>query len=237
MKYEDSTLAAIAGYVDTLSFVALFGLFTAHVTGNFVLIGAEVANAGQGVLMKLMAFPAFIMSVALSSVLMKTLCPEGPNRGARLLYCLEAVLLLGFCLAGVSVSPVASADSVPVVICGMLGAAAMGVQNAHSRLIPRPGVPNTVMTGNVTQVVLDVVDLASPDVTAEMKIAARGRLNKTLEAVFCFAAGAIGGAVMYKQVFFWALLLPLVLLIWMAIYTRGGQPDGATRADTPGPVK
>ena len=46
MKSEDSVLAAIAGYVDTLSFVALFGLFTAHVTGNFVLIGAETAGFG-----------------------------------------------------------------------------------------------------------------------------------------------------------------------------------------------
>jgi uncharacterized membrane protein YoaK (UPF0700 family) len=72
MKYEDSILAAIAGYVDTLGFVALFELFTAHVTGNFVLIGAEVAGFGQGVLMKLMAFPSFIAGVALSSILMKT---------------------------------------------------------------------------------------------------------------------------------------------------------------------
>jgi uncharacterized membrane protein YoaK (UPF0700 family) len=47
MKSEDSVLAAIAGYVDMLSFVALFGLFTAHVTGNFVLIGAEAAGSAR----------------------------------------------------------------------------------------------------------------------------------------------------------------------------------------------
>jgi len=33
-----------AGFVDTVAFIALFGLFTAHVTGNFVLIGSELAH-------------------------------------------------------------------------------------------------------------------------------------------------------------------------------------------------
>jgi uncharacterized membrane protein YoaK (UPF0700 family) len=237
MKYEDSMLAAIAGYVDTLGYVALFGLFTAHVTGNFVLIGAEFASVGQGVVMKLMAFPAFIIGVTLSSVLMKTLRPESSHRGDRLLYSVQAVLLLGFCLAGVSVSPVVSPNTASVVICGMLGAAAMGVQNAHSRLISRPGVPNTVMTGNVTQAVLDAVDIASPNVTAEAKAAARARLAKTLPAVLCFAAGAIAGAVMYKYVSFWALLLPLALLVWLTAFTQGGQSDNATRATVTGSVK
>ncbi|MGN8139206.1 DUF1275 family protein, partial [Paraburkholderia sp. 22099] len=53
MKSEDTLLAGIAGFVDTLSFVALYGLFTAHVTGNFVLIGAGVGGYGQGILLKL----------------------------------------------------------------------------------------------------------------------------------------------------------------------------------------
>ncbi len=157
MKHADNVLAAVAGYVDTLGFVALFGLFTAHITGNFVLIGAELTGgSGLGVVMKLLAFPAFVLSVALAGMLLKTVRPASPARAARLLYVLQAVLLLGFCLAGVGVAPVERADTVPVVLCGMLGAAAMGIQNAHARLVPRQGgVPNTVMTGNVTQAVLE----------------------------------------------------------------------------------
>ena len=65
-------LGFTAGYVDTVCFVALFGLFTAHVTGNFVLIGAEIAHPMQGgVLMKLLAFPAFIVAVAVARLVAK----------------------------------------------------------------------------------------------------------------------------------------------------------------------
>ncbi|MFM0008477.1 DUF1275 family protein [Paraburkholderia dipogonis] len=134
MKYADSAPVAVAGYVDTLSFVALFGLFTPHVTGNFVLTGA----------------------------------------------------------------------------------AAMGVQNTHGRLIARAGVPNTVMTGNVTQAVLDALELVSSEVTAEVKSAARARLGKTLHAVARFGAGALA----YRYVMFWALLMPFAVLVWLAAVDR-----------------
>ncbi|CAB3802926.1 hypothetical protein LMG28614_05703 [Paraburkholderia ultramafica] len=225
MKSEDSALAAIAGYVDTLSFVALFGLFTAHVTGNFVLIGADVAGYGQGVFLKLMAFPAFIAGVVLSSVLVGITRPETPNQGACLLYSVQAGLLLAFCLVGVCVTPVVNTNSALVIVCGMLGAAAMGVQNAHSRLVSRPGVPNTVMTGNVTQVVLDALDIVGPYAPAEVKTVAGMRLGKMLPAIISFAAGAIAGAVAYRHVAFWALLLPFVGLVWLAFASRGRATD------------
>lgn len=235
MKYENNALAAIAGFVDTLGFVALFGLFTAHVTGNFILIGAEVAGYGQGVLMKLLAFPAFIAGVTLSSILMKTVRQDGPAGGPCLLYCVQAILLLGFCLMGLKVAPVVDVDNMSVVVCGMLGAAAMGVQNAHGRLVARPGVPHTVMTGNVTQAVLDLLDLVSSRVPAETKTTTRVRLAKTLQAVGCFAVGAIGGALGYKHFSFWALILPFAVLVWLAVVARDGQTR-ASQAGATGPT-
>ncbi|ABE36115.1 hypothetical protein DR64_8237 [Paraburkholderia xenovorans LB400] len=195
MKSEDSILAAIAGYVDTLGFVALFGVFTAHVTGNFVLIGAEVAGFGQRAFMKLMALPAFIAGVVVSSVLLRSMQGATPSRAACVLYAVQAALTLAFCLAGVGVSPVVHADGASVIVCGMVGAAAMGVQNAHSRLVSRPGMPDTVMTGNVTQVVPDMTDMLSPQTPPGIKVAARARIGKILPAVLAFATGAIAGAV------------------------------------------
>src|SRR5450830_629429 len=64
-----TSLGFLAGYVDTLGFVALFGLFTSHVTGNFVLIGSELARPSHGVLIKFLAFPAFILSVAFTRLM------------------------------------------------------------------------------------------------------------------------------------------------------------------------
>ncbi|MEX3944468.1 YoaK family protein [Paraburkholderia sp. EG286A] len=224
MNSEDNLLAGIAGYVDTLSFVALFGLFTAHVTGNFVLIGAEAAGFGQGAFMKLMAFPAFVSGVAVSSVIVKRVEPATSNRAGCVLYIFQASLMLAFCLAGVGVSPVVHANGTPVIVCGMIGAAAMGVQNAHDRLVPRPGVPNTVMTGNVTQAVLDTVDILSQKMPSDARTVARTRLGKMLPTILAFATGAILGALAYQHVGFSALLLPCIALLCLALRTaRGAQ--------------
>jgi len=227
MKSEDSVLSAIAGYVDTLSFVALFGLFTAHVTGNFVLIGASVAGFGQGVLLKLMAFPAFIAGVVLSSVLVRRQRPATPLHGACMLYVVQAVLLLAFCVSGIGLGREIPPDGWPAVICGMLGAAAMGVQNAHGRLVARPGVPNTVMTGNVTQLVLDAVDLVSSQVSDEIKAAARTRFAKMLPTIAAFGVGAIAGALAYRRTGFAALLLPFAALVWLAAHAWIGRRSAA----------
>lgn len=52
-----------AGFVDTAGFLALQGLFTAHVTGNFVTLGASLALGTSGALAKLLALPVFCLVV------------------------------------------------------------------------------------------------------------------------------------------------------------------------------
>ncbi|TAM01836.1 MAG: DUF1275 domain-containing protein [Paraburkholderia sp.] len=231
MKSEDTILAAIAGFVDTLSFVALFGLFTAHVTGNFVLIGAGVAGFGQGVLLKLMVFPAFIVGVVLSSLLVRSLSEQHARQGARLLYAVQAALMIGFCFAGVWATPVSQPDSLPAMVAGLVGAIAMGVQNAHPRLIQRPGVPNTVMTGNVTQTILDAVDMLSAGTEAGAHSAARARFAKMLPAIVAFAMGAAAGAMGMRYAGFWALLAPACALLGLALAT--GEHDRAATSGHP----
>src|SRR5271170_5105245 len=56
-------LSINAGFMDTAAFLALKGLFTAHVTGNFVTLGAALVMGTSGVLAKLLALPVFCVVV------------------------------------------------------------------------------------------------------------------------------------------------------------------------------
>jgi uncharacterized membrane protein YoaK (UPF0700 family) len=208
---QGTGLGFTAGYVDTVGFVALFGLFTAHVTGNFVLIGSELAHPTQGVLLKLLAFPAFIAAVA-GSRMLALHAGRGGRSAARPLLVLQCLLLAACMLCGWRAQPVVDASAPWVLATGLTAAAAMGVQNAAGRLAFSSLTPTTVMTGNVTQLVIDVVDLmrgAADD-------AVRGRIQKFLWPVVAFGTGAICGAFAYLHAAFWALALPLAILVGLA---------------------
>src|SRR5262249_54081786 len=128
-----SALGFAAGYVDTVGFVALFGLFMAHVTGNFVLIGSEMVHPLHGVLIKFLAFPAFTAAVAGSRVLALWVERSGRSLRSSLLL-LQCALLAACMLSGWRAEPIVDASAPWVLATGMLGAAAMGVQNAAARL-------------------------------------------------------------------------------------------------------
>ncbi len=224
---QSIALSFLAGYVDTVGFIALFGLFTAHVTGNFVLIGSELANPSHGVLIKLLAFPAFIFAVALTRMAVIWL-----ERGGRApmfyLLLLQLVFLLGFMLAGYLAEPVTNSRAPLALLAGMLGAAGMGVQNASSRLVLQHLTPTTVMTGNVTQVIIDLVDILRGAATDEI----RQRCRKFFWPIVAFGAGAIGGAFAYKHLLFLALLLPLALLLWLSVKEYLSEKTGTAAPST-----
>lgn len=207
-----SALGFTAGYVDTVGFVALFGLFTTHVTGNFVLIGSELAHPTHGVLLKLLAFPAFIAGVAAARLLALRMVHH--ERALRTsLLALQCTLLVACMLCGWRAQPIVDASAPWVLATGMLGAAAMGVQNALARLAFSELAPTTVMTGNVTQIVIDLVDF----VRSPADDGLRQRIAKFGCPVLAFAGGAICGAFLYQQADLWALALPLVILVGLAL--------------------
>ena len=206
-----STLAFTAGFVDTCGFIALYGLFTAHVTGNIVLIGSELAREGHGLLAKLLALPVFVAVVA---VVQATTRLSGV-RSARPLLVIEAVLLAAFAVIGVAASPIRSSDEPVALLTGMAGVAAMAVQNAASRGVFAALAPTTVMTGNVTQLTIDLVDLAA-DRTPDGRQALLARIRRTWPPLALFTAGSAAGAVSVITVGLGCLAVPILAILALA---------------------
>ncbi|WP_375464894.1 YoaK family protein [uncultured Methylobacterium sp.] len=210
-------LAFVAGFVDAAAFVALAGLFTAHVTGNFVLIGAELVSTSNGVIAKLCALPAFVLAVAATRLI--ALALERRRIGVlRALLGLEALVLACFGAFGLALGPFPSPDSAPAVCVGMLGVIAMGIQNATGRLALGHLAATTVMTVNVTQTVLDVTDLLRGERGDGDRT--RARLRRMLPAVLAFAIGALAGAFGIAAWSFWCLVVPVLALAALMIVSE-----------------
>lgn len=212
-RFQAISLGFLAGYVNTVGFVALFGLMTALVTGNFILIGANlVSDSSSAVLIKFLAFPAFILGIAAIRVLTIWLDSRHQhNLQIQLTVLLQLVLLVAFMVTGILASPIGTEPTTAAIVCGMFGAAAMGAHSAYTRLLLPHLAPTSMMTGNVTQIVLDAMEL----ILGKGDMATKVRMSKSLWTLAAFATGAIVAGFCYVAVSFWALLLPIGILVWL----------------------
>ena len=114
---------------------------------------------------------------------------------------------------GVLAEPVGKEAGTLAMLAGLLGTAAMGVHSATSRLLLAHLAPTSMMTGNVTQIVLDTVDVLRGAADA----ATHARCGKFFWPLLAFALGAIAAAFAYLAVGFVALAVPLLLLAGLII--------------------
>jgi hypothetical protein len=57
-------LSLIAGSVDVIGFLALDGLFTAHITGNLVVLAAHIVAGSDASVSLVISVPVFIVALA-----------------------------------------------------------------------------------------------------------------------------------------------------------------------------
>jgi len=204
---HSAVLAGIAGFVDTASFVALHGVFAAHVTGNFVLIGAALVLGTGGLLAKLATFPVFMLAVIATRWAARRW--ELPVR--RLLLA-KGMLLAGFWLGVMFLGPFDEADSPLLILVAALAVAAMGIQNALMRIAFPTAVPTTIMTGNTTAAMMDLSDWMAGRLPPE----GLGRLRRVAQVLLGFAAGCALGAAVLTWIGPVGLVLPVlaVALVW-----------------------
>lgn len=200
-----------AGYADAAGFMALHGLFAAHVTGNFVTIGAALVLGTSGVVTKLLALPTFCAFVALARLARYALIA----RGIPVLRTLLSVELVFLTTAGVLAArfgPFTDGDAWPAAVAGLVLVAAMAIQNAFQRVHLAKEPPTTIMTGTTTQIMLDVADLLR-GVPAEQGAVVRLRLQRMSRSVFAFGRGCALAAWCYAKLGVWCFAVPPLLTL------------------------
>ncbi len=214
-------LSVNGGYVDTAGFLALQGLFSSHVTGNFVTLGAALVLGSSGVVAKLLALPMFC-AVVFATRLASQLVPAGPNATLRLLLLIKLLLLIAAAWLAIRLGPFRSGDGVPAIVTGMTLVAAMAIQNAIHRTHMANTSPTTIMTGNTTQVMIDLADLLRPLAPAAAA-AARARLRRMLPAVAGFALGCSMAALLFALHGEWCFLVPPLIGLY-SLLLRAPSP-------------
>lgn len=202
-------LSLNGGFVDTAGFLALQGLFTAHVTGNFVTFGAAIVHGSTGAYAKLLALPVFCIVIVLTRLASHRLMSQKAPVLTILLGTQVALLAAGGALAGIF-GPFANGDLPPAILTGMVLVAAMAVQNAAHRAHLSDAPPSTLMTGTTTQIMIDLADLACGAAEAAK---VRPRILRMATSVLAFAVGCGLAAVLFIAVGPWCFVLPPVLVL------------------------
>ena len=205
-------LSSIAGYCDTATFVAADRIFSAHVTGNFIVFAYQMVNHTDVYSwVKLITLPVFIISVIFGGwITSKT--------SDRYLLLLSEGILLAFSGLAAILYQMYSHPVWMMYAVVMFVVFAMGLQNAFGKLFSKETHgPTTMMTGNVTQAALDIGSLyRSKFGDASIRLS----LKKNSATVGGFLAGCLLGAILAKRTGLCAIMLPGILLVLYYLSSR-----------------
>jgi len=209
----------VAGFCDTSTFVSGDSIFSAHVTGNFIVFAAQlIVGREENAWIKLLTFPVFTLAIIAGGWLAK----RSSNKYQLLL--IESILLLLCGIMAVIHSILSGPVNGPTTYCMvMIVVAAMGLQNAFGKLYAKETHgPTTMMTGNVTQAALDMGSLIGKSAGMEAKMS----LRKQLYLIGGFLLGCLMGAVISKIVGLISIAVPAVMLIIYYRIMRQNHPAG-----------
>jgi uncharacterized membrane protein YoaK (UPF0700 family) len=201
-------LSVIAGMTDVTSYLTLGHVFTAHVTGNLVVLSALAVRGGTASPAEILALPMFVVAVALIYAIARASHEQGP-RLARLLLVVQLLLLIVTCIVSVATKPSLAPNGVSAVIVAMIAVSAMACQYALLRLAVPHAVSTAAMTGNLTNAVLSAMGLlyrGQPFVEAPAQ-----RLKASLPLLIGFFVGCIVAAIAVSRIGDWTWALPLAL--------------------------
>jgi uncharacterized membrane protein YoaK (UPF0700 family) len=221
--------------------VSLAAMFPAHITGELVSEAVALSSghhdAGPS---RLWMLPAFVLAVALAAVVARIERRAGRAPVPTLLL-LVAAGLGAFALSGVALRLLPGAPAGGLTrVGGYCAVAAMGFQNALMRESLNGSAPTTFMTGNLTQLVIELVDHLfavgrRPGIMGDVeRSVSRARLKTAAIALTSFLGSATMGAYFTRSFGALSALLPAVLVSLLSLQAfreRRAKPVAAELAN------
>jgi uncharacterized membrane protein YoaK (UPF0700 family) len=193
------TLTLTTGLIDAASYLGLGHVFTANMTGNVVLLGFGLANAGGlPVIAPLISLGAFLVGAS-----------AGGRLGIGVAERHERIVLLGvgsevalLALAAIVAFAIhVQVGSVSAYVIIALVAVAMGMRNAIVRTLAVPDLTTTVLTLTLTGMAADTA----------AGLSRVSQSTRRMSAVTAMLLGALIGALLEKH----SLTLPLAVAAGM----------------------
>ena len=219
-------LSFVAGYLDSYTYLSLFGLFAAQVTGSFVIAGAEFVTSDFGIAGKLIAIAAFVIAASVTAAF--CIATRAHRSMLPWMLGLEAVLLaifVGILLFG---PPVRDARDWHGIVAGVFAAMAMGAQSVLVRLLMKDIPQTNVMTGNMTQLGIAFSELMMArrrfdhsrhgEAAVRDFAQARERLVTVSAIAVGFLAGAAAGALAFATTGVHGALAAVVIVGALALW-------------------
>lgn len=216
-RYEIPVLlTTVGGAIDTIGFIGLLGFFTNHVTGNLVMAGAGLVKGGDGLWVKLGALPVFLITVMITKRIINITNTNKPIL-SNLLFA-EAIFLMAFLASAVYFGPFEQAGTLEVAFTGFLGLIAFTIRNTAGKTTMGKMKPTLLMTGNTTQLGIDLSDYVFDRNNCNMD-----SLKNSFALVSSFTIGALVGAILFIYVGLWAIAPFILPVLYAAIKMRDKQ--------------
>ena len=213
-------LAGIGGFVDVVGFLTLFGLFTAHLSGNTARLGVEL---GRGDAAAALAY-AVPIAVFFGAVVVGASCMAAARSRGRTalgpLLAAEAFLVASFMVLGTLLRDAGELTPRSAAYYGLaaMAVAAMGLQTASLRHAAGIAVRTAFMTGMAVSFAEELVAVVRRE---DADASRRARVHGGL--LGAYLGGAVSGAALDTAWSLWALAVPVVALAAVAVAVRGGR--------------
>jgi uncharacterized membrane protein YoaK (UPF0700 family) len=218
-------LTFAAGVVDAVSYLGLGQIFTANMTGNVVFLALAIGEHNvRTALHSVGALIVFSLAAAASGQILLRPRPPGhwPRRVTGLIVA-ELACLAAF--AGVWASVGGRPDAGLLYLLIGLSSFGMGIQNAAARHLAVPGLTSTVVTGALTNFMVELPALG---------ISGTAQRRGGLSIVALFAGAAIGATlIVYARPFAPIATVAIVAGVATAAYlafdrhASGSHPAGS----------